>query len=211
LGGCAHEVGFETTYVSHQDPSSTAAGKLLLVMAPSERDFVYAGTADSPRGGDHTLTVPIGAMIAEIATAVLGRCFAEGVVLAEALAGVGGYALAVHPDLAGFVYRYTDSSEPAFSERDDAVATPVLITPEIEVGLTITAYDSARRPVLEKSYESGTVAGESYYTSNAPYDEVNKALHAALHTLMMQAANDINNLVGGACDLHEVAALRPSP
>ena len=63
LGGCAHEVGFETSYVSHQDPISTAPGKLLLIIAPNERDFVYTGAADSVRGGDHTLTVPIGAMI----------------------------------------------------------------------------------------------------------------------------------------------------
>lgn len=209
LGGCAHEVAFETSYVSHRDPTSTAAGKLLLIIAPNERDFVYIGAADSVRGGDHTLTVPIGAMIAEIAATVLGRCFADGVLLGENLAAADGYALAVDPDLAGFVYRYTDSIERGFAALDDSIVSPVLITPEVEVGLSITAYDSARRPVLERTYESGAVAGESYYTRNAPYEEVNKTLHEALHALMMQAANDIDGLLGGACDLDEAATSPP--
>ena len=209
LGGCAHEVGLEPSYVSHHGPTSTAPGKLLLIIAPNERDFVYTGAADSVRGGDHTLTVPIGAMVAEIAATVLGPCFADGVVLGENLAAADGYALAVDPDLTGFIYRYTDSIERGFAALDDSIVSPVLITPEVEVGISITAYDSARRPVLERTYESGAVAGESYYTRNTPYEEVNKTLHEALHALIMQAANDIDGLLGGACDLDEVAATSP--
>ena len=61
---CAHEVGFDSSYVTHEPPASAASGKLLLMMSPSDRELVYEGAAQSRRGADHRLIVPMGAIIA---------------------------------------------------------------------------------------------------------------------------------------------------
>ncbi|HLF10898.1 MAG TPA: hypothetical protein VJA26_06760 [Gammaproteobacteria bacterium] len=211
LTGCAHEVGFNADYVSHALPESTTAGKLLIVMPQSEREFIYQGAAQSPRGAEHTLIIPMGAIVAEIGTAVFGQCFEQGVVFGNDLASSEGYALAVAPDLTSFVYRYTDFAQRAVAEGEDSAEALVLITPQVEVTLTVTAYDPAGRPVLEDAYESGTVSGESYIISNAPDEKINELLHATLHKLMMQAAGDVNSLLGGQCDLHELSALQAAP
>ena len=86
---CAHEVGFDSSYVTHEPPASAASGKLLLMMSPSDRELVYEGAAQSRRGADHRLIVPMGAIIAEIGTTVLGRCFEEGVLTDVREADVG--------------------------------------------------------------------------------------------------------------------------
>ncbi len=76
---------------------------------------------------------------------------------------------------------------------EDAVGS--LITPQVEVELELTAYDSAGGTILEKTYNSGLVSGEAYIVSYQPQEEINRTLHATLHGLMLQVAADIRPLL----------------
>lgn len=208
LIGCVHEVGFNAAYVGHRPPDVRAAGKLLLVMPEKQRTSVYRGTADSRRGSDRTLTVPIGAIDQQISEMVLGSCFQQGAAIAEDLASVEHYALAVEPNVVSFVYRYVDVPQEPWqggagqtAKEETARERPVLIVPQVEVTLSMKVFDHRGRRVLTRSYRSGTVSGKGYFVSNAPAEVIDELLHQTLHHLTMQAAADVSNLLGGTCHL----------
>lgn len=214
LTGCAHEVGFNAAYVHHRPPRSSAAGKLLLLMPERERASVYTGTADSRRGGDRTLVVPMGAIVEHIGKTVLGSCFDQGAVIGDRLAAAKQYTAAVKPAVVSFVYRYVDVPRQPWEGAADsgyrktAKWPPMLIVPQVEVKLAVKVYDHRGRRVLTKTYSSGTVSGKGYFVSNAPAQAVDKLLHQTLHRLMMQAAADVNvDALGGVCDLHRLPKL----
>ena len=208
LVGCVHEVGFNAAYVGHRPPDVRAAGKLLLVMPEKQRTSLYTGTADSRRGSDRTLVVPIGAIDEQISKTVLGSCFQQGATIGENLASVEDYALAVEPNVVSFVYRYVDVPQEPWqgaatqtATEETATERPVLIVPQVEVTLSMKVFDHRGRRVLAKTYRSGTVSGKGYFVSNAPAEVIDKLLHQTLHQLTMQAAADVSNLLGGSCHL----------
>lgn len=215
LAGCAHEVGFNATYVHHHLPRSSAAGRLLLLMPEKERASVYTGTADSRRGGERTLVVPMGAIVENISKTVLGSCFEQGTVIGDHLASAEKYTLAVAPAVTSFVYRYVEvPRQPWQGAARSAAASnakwpPMFIVPQVEVKLAVKAYDHRGRRVLAKTYKSGTVSGKGYFVSSAPAQAIDKLLHQTLHRLMMRAAADLNgDALGKTCALHRLPESR---
>ena len=78
------------------------------------------------------------------------------------------------------------------------------ITPSIQFELALKAYNSAGNVVLEETYPSGLVSGESYFTSYRPHERINATFHAALQDVMLTVAEDIRPFLVGQCDITDV-------
>ena len=76
-----------------------------------------------------------------------------------------------------------------------------ITTPQVEFDLSVRAYDSSGSAMLERTYPSGLVSGESYEITNRPYERVNETFHAALHEIMVRVAEDIRPLLVGQCEI----------
>jgi hypothetical protein len=198
---CAYEVGYRPEYLPEGAPSFVAQGKLLVVMPQEQREFVYEGRPSSTTGDFTTLTVPIGSIIQDIATDVFGECFAYGVEFVDSLEGQADYVLALEGDMQEFVYAYNKVIEQGFDEQD----VDVWITPELEISFAVKAYNRSGATVLDRTYDSGVQAGESYMVTGRPAERINRTLHATLHALMLQLAADLRPLLIGECELVDVA------
>lgn len=72
-------------------------------MPEEQQDFVYEGSPDSAVGDFTTLTVPMGAIVRDIAAQVFSSCFARGVEFAPERTP-GDYFIAL--DMRESLYRY---------------------------------------------------------------------------------------------------------
>jgi hypothetical protein len=113
-----------------------------------------------------------------------------------------GKILVVMPDeQQEFVYSYTRIIEQGFDEGD----VDSWIIPEVEISFDVRAFDRRGGRILEKTYDSGVMAGESYRVTSRPAERINQALHATLHALMLQVAADIKPLLIGECTITDIA------
>lgn len=200
--GCAYEVAYRPDYVPEQAPSFVADGRLLIVMPQEQREFVYQGAPSSTTGDFTTLTVPIGAIVEEIAKEVFGGCFAYGVEFVDDLAGRDDYVLALQGNMQEFAYAYTKVIEQGFDEQN----VEVWITPQLTIAFAVKAHKRSGELVLDKTYDSGIREGESYMVTGRPAERINRTLHATLHALMLQVAADVRPLLIGECRIIDLEA-----
>jgi len=201
LAACAYEIGYRPEYVPTEVPNYIAQGKLLIVMAPEQREFVYEGKPSSATGDFTTLVVPIGSIVQDIATQVFGECFAYGVEFVDSTAGRDDYVLALEGNMQEFVYSYTKVIDEGFDEQP----ADVWITPEVDIAFAVKGYNRAGDTVLDKIYDSGVQSGESYLVTSKPAERINRTLHATLHALMLQVAADVRPLLIDECEITDVA------
>jgi len=171
-------------------------------MPQEQREFVYEGRPASTTGDFTTLTVPIGTIVEEIAKEVFGGCFAFGVEFVDEVADRDDYVLAIEGDMQEFVYAYTKVIEQGFDEEN----VEVWITPELTIAFAVKAFKRSGELVLDKTYDSGLRAGESYMVTGRPAERINRTLHATLHALMLQLADDIRPLLIGECRITDLEA-----
>jgi len=201
LGGCAYEIGYRAAYLEREPPQYIAHGKLLVVMPEEQRSFVYEAPPASRTGDFTTLTVPLGAIVQEIASHVFGECFAYGVEFAPSRDGRDDYVLAIEGDMQEFVYSYTKVIDEGFNvERAD-----VWIVPEVEIAFAVKGYNRAGDVVLDKVYDSGVKAGEEYMITSKPAERINRVLHATLHDLMLELVADVRPLLMEECEITDLA------
>jgi hypothetical protein len=201
LGACSYEVGFDPAYVPDETPQFIADAKVLIVMPTAQQEFVYSGPPDSTTGDFTTLTVPLGAIVKDIATDVFTSCFSEGVEIATQRPAQGDYVVAIEGDIPDFVYRYTKIIDQGFDEGD----ADSWIIPEVDISFNARAYDRTGTQILAKTYDSGVTAGEGYRVTSRPSERINETLHATLHALMLQLADDIKPLLVGECSVTDIA------
>lgn len=201
LGGCAYEIGYRGEYLPQEPPQYVAQGKLLVVMPEEQRSFVYEGPPSSRTGDFTTLTVPLGAIVQEIASHVFGECFAYGVEFAPSRAGRDDYVLALEGDMQEFIYSYTKVIDEGF----DAERADVWIVPEVEIAFAVKGYNRAGDLVLDKIYDSGLAAGEEYMITSKPAERINRVLHATLHDLMLELVADVRPLLMEECEVTDLA------
>jgi hypothetical protein len=202
VGGCAYEVGYEPAFVPEERPDYVADGRLLIVMPEAQRELVYEGAPASEVGSFTTMTIPFGTIMQDIARDVFGSCFARGVEFADSREQASSdYVVALEGDMQDFLYSYTRVIDEGFS-----VSEPTTwLVPEVHMHLNVRAFDPSDRLLLEKTYDSGVVAGSSYYVDSRPAQRVNEALHATLHSLMLQVAEDVRPLITGSCDIRDLS------
>ncbi len=201
LGACSYEVGFQPGYLPEEKPQFIADAKVLIVMPLEQQAFVYSGPPDSKTGDFTTLTVPLGAIVKDIAEDVFTECFSEGVEIATERPSDGDYVVAIEGDIPDFVYRYTKIIEQGFDEGDQ----DSWIVPEVDISFNARAYDRGGKLILEKTYDSGVTAGESYRVTSKPSERINETLHETLHALMVQLAEDVKPLLVGECTITDIA------
>jgi hypothetical protein len=205
LGGCAHEIGFNSAYLPQEPPAYLAQGKLLLIMPEEQRTFVYEGPPNSRTGDYTTLIVPVGTIVQEIASHVFGECFAYGVEVTDSRAGRDDFVLAIEGDMQEFIYSYTKVIDAGFNgERADT-----WIVPEVEVAFAVKAYNRAGETVLDKVYDSGVASGEEYMITSKPTERINRVLHTTVHDLMLELVADVRPFLMEECEVTELATNWP--
>lgn len=213
LGGCAYQVDFESAYVSTEAPSYVAEAEIIVIMHDHDIDLVYEGSPDSLVGESTTLTMPIGSIMREITARVFRSCFMYGVVFSDALPPEMDYVLAIEPEIQDFSYQYARRVEEGLVEvrptrgGEEMEESPVYVTtPQVEFSLALTAYDRTGRTVLERTYPSGVVSGESWIVSYRPHERINETFHTALNDIMLTVAEDIRPLLVGQCEMTDLAS-----
>jgi hypothetical protein len=181
---------------------SSAARRRLRLRSRLQPEFLYEGPPDSRVGDFTTMTIPLGAIIREIANDVFSSCFGRGVIFAASRDVDAEYVLALEGDLDNFLYRYTEIVDSGFSEEDP----DVWIVPEVEIAFGARIFDSRGNQVLDRTYSSGVVEGERYIVTARPAERINQILHDTLHSLIIQVANDIYPLLIGECTVLDLDA-----
>jgi hypothetical protein len=204
LSSCAYEVGYRPEYVPAETPSYIAQGRLLIVLPQEQREFVYEGRPSSTTGDFTTLTVPVGAIVEDIARQVFGACFAYGVDFVDTLEGQSDYVLALEGNMQELVYSYTQVIDRGFDDQP----VDVWIVPEVDISFAVKARNRAGEVVLDRVYDSGVTAGEGYRVTGRPAERINRTLHATLHALMLDVASDVRPLLVGECRIDEAPAVR---
>ena len=204
--GCAYEIAYDPAFVPEERPQYVADGKILLVMPPEQQEFVYTSAPDSVTGDFTTLTVPMGAIVRDIAEDVFASCFGQGVAFAPERVLNGDYVIALEGNMEEFVYRYKRVIERGFEEANtNEGEVDAWITPEVDISFDVRAFDRSGNKVLEKIYSSGVTAGEGYRVTSRPAERINETLHATLHALLLQVAADLKPLLVGECTVLDVA------
>ncbi|MDH3420443.1 MAG: hypothetical protein OEQ25_18075 [Gammaproteobacteria bacterium] len=201
LGGCAPvEVTYEPEYLEAAVPSYLAETQILVLMEDQDNQYVFEGPPESFVGQGIDLRIPLGAITREITAGVFRSHFNYGVVFADEMPDYLPYIIAIEPEITGFSYRYDQFVDETVMEMQ-AVAEgfepiPVtVITPSIQFELDIVAYDTQGNLLLEKTYPSGLVAGESYIVTSRPHERINATFHATLQEIMLEVADDLRPLL----------------
>jgi hypothetical protein len=194
LGGCTAEGLYEPEYLSKVTPPYLAENKIVILMHEHDEQLVFSGKPESEIGENITLVMPIGTILREVCANVLRSFFMYGVVFTDKLVPDLRYHVAIEPEIRKFGYRYDRQIEgdvfniPPNSDQAEPLST---ITPSVHFELAVKAYDSNNKILLDKVYESGLVAGESYIVTSRPHEHVNETFHKALQQTLEKVAADI--------------------
>jgi hypothetical protein len=197
LGGCTAEGLYEPEYLSKVTPPYLAENKIVVLMHEHDEQLVFTGKPESEIGENITLVMPIGTILREVCANVFRSFFMYGVVFTDKLVPDLRYKVAIEPEIRNFGYRYDRQIEgDVFNLRpgstDGSQAEPLsTITPSVHFELAVKAYDANNKVLLDKVYQSGLVAGESYIVTSRPHEHVNETFHKALQQTFERVAVDI--------------------
>jgi hypothetical protein len=196
LGGCTAEGVYEPQYLDKVSPPYLAENKVVILMHAHDEQYTFTGKPTSQIGENITLTLPIGSILREVAANTFRSYFMYGVVFTDKLVPDLRYTVAIEPEIRNFAYRYDRHIESdVFDIRPgpggEQAAPLSTITPSITFELALKVYNAKNEVVLQKTYASGWVAGESYIVTSQPHEHVNAAFHKALQAVMMKVAEDI--------------------
>lgn len=197
LSGCMSETQFEPQYLAKVSPPYLAETKIVVLMHEHDQQYVFEGKPESRIGETITLTMPIGAILREVTAEVFRAYFMYGVVFTQELVPELNYVIAIEPEIKNFSYRYDrrveeDTFDLRPSEEGGLEAEPVsIITPSIQFDLALKVYDQSNKVLLEKTYPSGVVEGESYIVTSRPHERINATFHKALEDMLLNVADDI--------------------
>ena len=207
LGGCAPvEVAFEPAYLQETVPSYLAETQILVLMEDQDLQYVFEGPPESSVGQSIDLRIPLAAITREITAGVFRSHFNYGVVFAGEMPDDLPYVIAIQPEIVDFSYRYAQYLDETVGEmqtiNNNSEVVPVtVITPSIQFDVDVTAYDPYGNRVLDKTYPSGLVAGESYIVTSRPHERINATFHSTLQEIMQQVADDLRPLLAAQPNL----------
>lgn len=184
LSGCAYQAGYNPTYLPDDEPRYICADEVLLVMENEEEKFVYSGSPSSFTGSATNLTIPLGAILKEVAEEILEDRFSGGTDFSNKFVCDKGYIIALHPSIKHFDYRYNQLRNLGFA-----------ITPEVEVDIQVKVLDNKGNTIFDRLYKSGYVSGETYMISGSPAEKINQALHSTVYDLLEQSFIDARPIV----------------
>ena len=182
LGGCAMTSTFNQGYLAaaRRPVAEQADGKALIVTTPQDDAYVYTGHPTSFTGAATTLTLPLGSIVKETATAAFADRFKGGAEAAGAITNADSYAVIVAPRLTSFSYEYNQLKNIGFA-----------ITPTVSVVVDVRVLDAEGAMRWQRNYSSGPVEGPAYMLNTSPEEEISKVAHKALYDLFSAAAADV--------------------
>lgn len=179
LSSCAYNAGYNPTYLPDDPPEQLSSNEILLLMDDEEEEFVFSGSPTSLTGGTTTLTLPLGAILKEVAEEILEDRFAGGVEFSNTMKTSDSYVLTFHPCFKHFEFRYNQLKNFGFA-----------ITPEVNFNLQVEFVDKQGNKLFSKLYETGYVSGDTYMISGSPGEEVNQILHETLYEMLKESFID---------------------
>ena len=179
LSSCAYYAGYNPTYLPDDPPEQLSSHEVLLLMDDEEEEFVFSGSPTSLTGGGTSLTLPLGAILKEVAEEILEDRFAGGVEFSNTIKTDDPYILAFHPCFKHFEFRYNQLKNFGFA-----------ITPEVNFDLQVEFVDKDGIKLFSKIYETGYVSGDTYMISGSPGEEVNQILHKTLYEVLKESFID---------------------
>lgn len=189
LGGCAMTSNFNQGYLAaaRRPVTIQAEGRALIVTTQQDDAYVYTGRPTSFTGGATTLTMPLGSIVKETATAAFADTFKGGAEAVGTVRDPDRYAVIVAPRLTSFSYEYNQLKNAGFA-----------VTPTVSVVVEVRWLDPKGETRWQRSYSSGPVEAPAYMLNTAPQEEISKVTHKALYDLFTAAAADIARGVAGA-------------
>lgn len=182
LAGCAMTSEYNPSYLSaaRRPVALQAEGKALIVTTAEDDTNVYTGRPTSFTGSATTLTLPLGSIVRESATAAFADAFKWGAEGSNTVKDAARYAVIVAPRLTWFSYEYNQLKNLGFA-----------VTPTASVAVDVRVLDAEGATRWQRSYTSGAVEGPAYMLNTSPQEEISKATHKALYDLFSAAAADV--------------------
>jgi hypothetical protein len=148
-------------------------------MSEEAENAVHSGGPESFTGGATTLNIPLGFILRSVSEEVLQDRFSGGTQFANRLPAASTAQLTLMPSIVRFEYWYNSARNVGFA-----------ITPQVEVDLQVVLLDASGSEILNATYESGRVSGDTYFASGSPGEKVNQTLHRVLYDLLVKAFDD---------------------
>lgn len=183
--GCTSTAKYDSTYVKEfTHVPKKLDGQALIYTSASEDASVITQNPSSFTGSATTLILPMGEMLWRIAESAFGDIFVGGADHSNNLSSAQSYSIIVRPSSTVFDYKYNQLKNAGLA-----------VTPQVEVGIAVSVADSNGMVILDKSYSSGLVDGDTYFFGGQPAERINKAAHMLLGELMNEAARDTYNAI----------------
>jgi hypothetical protein len=161
-------------------PGVRLEGRAIILTTDADDNYVFVGNPTSFTGGGTKIDLPLGMITREIAQNTFDRLFEEGAMASNNLSAMNNYSVAISPKISNFSYAYNQLKNAGF-----------LVTPQVEISITVNMSDSSGNRKLDKTYISGTKDGDSYAFSGSPGERINKLAHEVITELLNQVASDI--------------------
>ena len=182
FSGCASSVTYNSAYEPRAEyPAESLSGKALVLTDASEDMLVLSQSPSSFTGGGTTIHVGIGLIIKEIATSVFDNLFEGGADSSNNSSIASEYRVVVTPSHSSLDFQYSQIENLGFA-----------ITPKASVTVRVKITDPVDgSALLEGSYPSGLVEGETYAISGSPSEKINEVIHQAIGKALSNAARDL--------------------
>ena len=182
FSGCASSVTYNSAYEPRAEyPAESLSGKALILTDASEDMLVLSQSPSSFTGGSTTINVGIGLIIKEIATSVFDSLFEEGADSSNNKSVASEYRVVVTPSHSALDFQYNQIDNLGFA-----------ITPKASVTIRVEITDPVDgSALLDGSYPSGLIAGETYAISGSPSEKINEVIHQAVGKALSNAARDL--------------------
>lgn len=151
--------------------------RVLLYVAPEDRNYVFVGRPKSIVGYAVTVTLPLGLYLPEVGKEALASFFAGGVDPVEDLS-VARQDLAVQLRVEDFAYRFD-------------LLTAYVVHVDMQLGVTLLDPDG--RSSWSDTYRAEDFRVQVKCAATQPEDCVNKAAHVTLFDLMYRAGSGLRN------------------
>lgn len=183
MSGCASTLQYNPAYIGNPAPASTEAleGKAAVLITPEDSVVQFSGGPTSFTGGATSATIPFGTIIAQAAKVVYGKLFADGVDEVNVMPEGRKYRYVVQPQLGGFSYAY-----------NSAKSLGLAVTPQADLSILVSVYDSSGNLLSRKTYSSGLRDGDTYAVSGNPAEKINRLAHTLTVELLDKSAIELH-------------------
>ena len=186
LSACTTPLSYNPQYQGRLRPipGAQAEGRIVILTSPADDSYVFTGNPTSFTGGATKISIPLGLITKEISHNAFVRILKDGSLQLNAIPTDLPYRVIVKPRISSFSYAYNQLQNAG-----------LLVTPQVNISLSIEVLDASQKVILTNRYQSGTKDGDSYFMSGSPGERINKLAHEVITELVNQAAEEVYYLI----------------